>query len=183
MIKNYKKVYKENYNVDIITSDITKKKINTIEWNPEEDYSEEVVHKIVICDILSDLGMYMNLERDFGGQPRLDKKSEFNECWHDERYKVQPIEMISKRFAKKNGYYEITYFTKNKGYGLIWSNQKVVCVELNVDDMELYNNEPEVLNVLHISAKKLKVYKNKQDSLKPEIKKIKRMRKLSKVFK
>lgn len=183
MIKNYNKVYKENYNVDIITSDFTKKKINIIEWNPEEDYSEEVVHKIVICDITSDLGMYMNLERSFGGQPRLDKKNEFNECWHNERYKVLPEEMIQKRFTKKNGYYEVTYFTKNKGYGLIWKDKKVICVELNIDDMYSYNNEPEVLDVLHISAKKLKVYKDKEDSLKPEIKKIKRMRKLSKVFK
>jgi hypothetical protein len=183
MIKNYKKVYNENYNVDIITSDFTKKKTNVIEWNPEEDYSEEVVHKIVICDIDCDLGMYSNLERSFGGQPRLDKKNNFNECWDDSRYKVSPIEMIQKRHSKKNGYHEVTYFVKNKGYGLIWKDGKVICVELNKDDMEAYNNEPEVLDVLHISAKKLKVYKDKDDSLKPEIKKLRKMRKLSKVFK
>lgn len=182
MINIYKKIYNENYNVDIITSDFTKKKINVIEWNPEEDYSEEVVHKIVVCEIESDLGMYSNLERGFGGQPRLNKKGEFVEC-SDERYKVSPDEMIQKRFSKKNGYHEITYSVKSKGYGLIWKDKKVICVELNIDDRHAYNNEPEMLNVLHISAKKLKVYKDKQDSLKPEIKKLRKMRKLSKVFK
>ncbi len=156
-MKPYKSIYGENYQYDILTSDVTKKKKKVILWDDPTKDCEELVHEIIIADIADEVELYLNPEQEFGGLPRLGAKGEFSEN-------------LLSRFSTRNGKKEMCYYPSKLGDMLAWEDMKPILVE-GVDDN---STEPKEKLVLLMSSRKLKLAKDRLAALKPEIRQIKR---------
>lgn len=156
---NYNKIYtKENYRYDIETPDITNKKIETIFWDDPNEDCPTLVHEIHITDIGFDSTEYMNLSKSLGGLPRLDSKGNFTES------------IMNTRFQTKNGKKTMIYFCPD-GTGMIrWQN----CEPLLIPDALDGISESKCKVIMIISAKKLKMYNKRLETLKPTIRHIKK---------
>jgi hypothetical protein len=152
MIKKYKSIY-ENYEFDSGSDDRRDKEV--IVHNSLDDY-EDAVNEIRITDIRYEDEDYLNLNREFGGNPRLSSKSgnfsAFAENQHNQSLGV------NRRTSTVNGKTEVIYTPKNPGSMLRWINGKIECSSSFCNDSEsrniVFNNK---YTVLVISAKSLKL--------------------------
>lgn len=126
-MKIYKSLY-ENSMHDVETPDITYKKKNLIFHDPNEDYLE-AVNSIIITDLNGNWRNYLNLEKDFGGSPRLNNKGKFKESYRIIK-EVDCKDKIQKRFESVNNKKSIRYFTNTLDYGFIWRDQKPILVKI-----------------------------------------------------
>lgn len=158
---HYNRIYKENYGYDILTPDITGKKVERILWEEPEEDCPELVHEIHITDISTDPTEYLNLDRNLGGLPRLDNKGNFTEA----------CSTMNSRFQTKNGVKTMVYYSPDGTGMLRWQDCKPTLIPNVLNGI----SEPACKLILIISAKKLKMYNRRMETLKPTIKKIKKM--------
>lgn len=153
MIRKYKSIY-ENYQFDSGSDDRRDKEIIT--HNSNEEY-EDMVNEIRITDIRYEDEDYLNLNREFGGNPRLSSKSgsfsAFAENQHNQSLGV------NRRTSTVNGKTEVIYTPKNPTCLLKWKNGKIECCQWEaVGDPQSRNDRfNNKYKVLVISAKSLKL--------------------------
>lgn len=153
----YKRLFNENYNFDILTSDVTNNRLDLIEFkNPLDTNWPEPVDRILIKNVKpSEIGLCLNLHRNFGGLPRLNKKGEFQES-------------INTRFITSNDNREILYTPRDEGFKLLWESGLVKEIYTGYS----YND---IVTCLCIQAKDLTLKKKVKDIHKNRLKNIRKM--------
>lgn len=178
----YKRIY-ENSPHDIQTGEVTYKSKNYIIHDPNKNCLTPV-KSIVITDLNENWRFYMNLEKNFGGSPRLDAKNKFKE----ESYTSQELKLyqeigdftdkIHKRFESVNNKRSIRYFSNGRNEGFIWKDYRPVLVGVYSEN---YTANPyhfsKFNSSLIISAKKFDVLTDVKNGKDFEIKRLKTMNK------
>ena len=180
-MKQYKSIYSENSPFDIKTPDVTYKSKNYIQHDPNKNCLTPV-KSIIITDLNENWRYYMNLEKNFGGSPRLDAKNKFKE----DGYNSQELKLyqeisdfenkIQKRFESVNNKRSIRYFSNGRNEGFIWKDCRPILVGVY---SEGYTENPYYFSkfnsALVISAKKFDVLSDVKFGKDFEIKRLKSM--------
>lgn len=182
-MKPYKSIYSENSPFDIKTPDVTYK---SKKYTPHDPYKNcnTPVKSIIITDLDENWRYYMNLEKNFGGSPRLDAKSKFKEAEYEypstELKLYQEIgdfeNKIQKRFESYNNKRSIRYFSNGRNEGFIWKDCKPVLVGVYAEN---YTSNPYYFSkfnsALVISAKKFNILPEVKAGKDFEMKRLKTM--------
>ena len=176
----YKRIY-ENSPHDIETAEVTYKNKNYIQHDPNKNCLTPV-KSILITDLNENWRFYMNLEKNFGGSPRLDAKNKFKEEYSDldDSKLYEEIgdfrDKIHKRFESVNNKRSIRYFSNGRNEGFIWKDRRPVLVGVYSEN---YTRNPyhfaKFSSALVISAKKFDVISDVKSGKDFEIKRLKTM--------
>jgi hypothetical protein len=177
----YRRIY-ENSPYDIGTAEVTYKNKNYIPHDPNKNCLIPV-KSIVITDLNENWRFYMNLEKNFGGSPRLDAKNKFKEAEQYEDLKLYEEirdfqNKIHKRFESVNNKRSIRYFSNGRNEGFIWKDYRPILVGVYSEN---YTENPYYFakfnSALVISAKKFDVMPEVKNGKDFEIKRLKSMNK------
>lgn len=185
----YRRIY-ENSPYDIKTAEVTYKNKNYIAHDPNKDCLVPV-KSIVITDLNENWHFYMNLEKNFGGSPRLDAKNKFKEA---EQYELSKTSIttdlrlyqeigdfqnkIHKRFESVNNKRCIRYFSNGRNEGFIWKDYRPILVGVYSQNFTENPYRFDKFNsALVISAKKFDVMPEVKSGKDFEMKRLKSMNK------
>ncbi|MCX7759237.1 MAG: hypothetical protein N2169_06495 [bacterium] len=157
-------MFEENYITDIITPEITKDKIFKYEYMEDYDQdtiSDKLFDEIIIYNIDGMVQYVINLDKEYGGLPRLNRKGEFRES---------KIEIIGKRYSIYNNKKSIVYYCKDKAYQLSFYNEMIRVYPRN----KVLGIEDRFKEILYVNCDLLDLKSRLRDKLRYKVDKIRK---------